>query len=145
MRRIIKLSFTNNTKPRKKIVFNSSIVKRKLKQLLFESEVDVQVNPVSLQPEPAKKSRLLDFSSVSLDACFTYSSGLDIKLQSYFDQPQVKADPIQFWSERNTTSLSTLGLQLFSIPSSSAPVKCLFSKGVFVLNQRRMRLNSLQL
>ena len=38
------------------------------------------INPVSLQPEPVKKSRLLDFSSVSLDVCSTYSSGLDKEL-----------------------------------------------------------------
>ena len=112
---------------------------------VFPSMKNVQVNPVSLQPEPAKKHRLLDFSSVSLDACSTYSSGLDTELQSYYDQPCVKADPIQFWSERNTTSLSTLALQPFSIPSSSAPAEHLFSKAGFILNQRRTRLNSLQL
>ena len=39
----------------------------------------------------------------------------------------------------------TLALQLFSTPSNSAPIERLFSKAGFVLNQRRTRLNSLQL
>ena len=47
---------------------------------VFPSIKDVQVKPVSLQSEPAKKRRLLDFSSVLLDACSTYSSGLDTEL-----------------------------------------------------------------
>ena len=142
----IKLSFTDNTKPGKRFVSDSSIVKRKLNQLLPESEVDVQVNPVSLQPEPTKKCRLLDFSSVSLDACSTYSSGLDTELHTvllWSNLGYSRSHPV--FSERNTTSLTTSALQLFSIPSSSTPVECFFSKADFVLNQRRTRLNSLQL
>ena len=75
----IKLSFTDNTKPGKRFVFDSGIVKREIKQLL--PEVDRQVNPqVSLpltQPEltPAKKPRLLDFSSVLSIVCSTNSYG----------------------------------------------------------------------
>ena len=131
----IKLSFIDNTKPGKKFVFDSSIVKRKLKQLLPESAVDVQVNPVSLQPEPAKKRRLLDFISVSLDVCSTYSSGLDNELQSYFDQPRVKTDPIQFWFERNTTSLSTLALQFFLFHLAHHPLNAYFPKQVLYLTK----------
>jgi hypothetical protein len=85
----IKLSFTDNNKPGKKFTVDSSIVKRKLQQMLPETEDNVLL--VSSEPEPSKKRRLLDFSSVSLDcSTCTSSSGLNIELQSYFDQPQIK-------------------------------------------------------
>ena len=42
----------------------------------------------------------------------------------------------------NESPLKKLALELFSIPSSSAPVERLFSKAGIILNQRRTRLSS---
>ena len=67
---------------------------------------------------------------------------IDIELQTYFDSPVLKAEPIIFWSSRNVTELSTLALQLLSVPCSSASVERLFSKAGLVLNQRRTQLQS---
>ena len=143
----IKLSFSDNFTPGKRFVFDSSVVKRKLKELLPAQPNPQVPAPVTTQPSTtnaAKRPRLLDFSSVPIVAPIS-SSGVDTELQTYLDQPRVQADPILFWAERNTTSLSTLALQLFSIPCSSAPVERLFSKAGFVLNQRRTRLSSSRL
>lgn len=154
----VKLSFTDNasyTAPRKKFVCNSTLVNRKLKELLPS---DHNANPLltssqhrRITPSSAsgsrdynttKKPKLLDYSSVSLDAVPTTSSGAHTELQSYFDQPRIRVDPVQFWAERNKTDLSQLALQLFSIPSRSAPVERLFSNAGLVLSQRRSRLSS---
>ena len=67
---------------------------------------------------------------------------IDIELQTYFDSPVLKTEPITIWSSRNVTELSTLALQLLSVPCSSASVERLFSKAGLVLNQRRTRLQS---
>lgn len=63
----IKLSFSDNVKPGKKFVFDSSVIKRKLKELL-PAQRNPQA-PVSnaTRVNATKKPRLLDFSSVSLD------------------------------------------------------------------------------
>ena len=103
------------------------------------------VDSLTFPVHAAKRPRLLDFSSVP---DFTSSNSMNsnsCELQTYFDQPRVDTDPVLLWADRNITSLSTLALELFSIPSSSAPVEHLFSKAGFVLNQRRTRLNSTQL
>ena len=91
-------------------------------------------------PQPPKKKKLLDFTC--LLPTNSSVNEIDIELQTYFDSPVLKKEPITFWSSRNVTELSTLALQLLSVPCSSASVERLFSKAGLVLNQRRTRLQS---
>ena len=88
-------------------------------------------------PQLPKKNKLLDFSS--LLPTNSSVNEIDIELQTYFDSPVLKTEPITFWSSRNVTELSTLALQ---VPCSSASVGHLFSKAGLVLNQSRTRLQS---
>ena len=151
----IKLTFTNNHTEGKFFKFYPTTVKDKIKELLPQtnsiapptSEVvsTPTTNDVSLdsEGEPQKKKCLLDFSSVVVHGSSTNEN--DVELQAYFDHPTLAMKPLPFWCERKVTSLSTLALQLHSVPSSSAPVERLFSKAGIVLSQRRTRLKNEQL
>ena len=97
-------------------------------------------------PPAKKKPRLLEFCSTSDDQASAVTlSDANAELQSYFDQPRLDVDPIEFWAQRKKTPLSMLALQLLSIPCSSAPVERLLSKAGIVLNQRRTRTASKKL
>ena len=53
----------------------------------------------------------------------TPTNNVDVELQTYLKSPRVDIDPVSFRSQRSETSPSTLALQIFSVPSSSAPVE----------------------
>ena len=86
-------------------------------------------NNTSLEP-PTKKVRLLDFCSVSDDSRPMKNMDVETELQTYFDQPCLSINPITFCPERKMTQLSTLALQVLSVPCSSAPVERLFQRQV---------------
>ena len=79
-------------------------------------------NNTSLEP-PTKKVRLLDFCRVSDDSKPMKNMDVETELQTYFDQSRLSINPITFWAERKMTQLSTLALQVLSVPCSSAPVE----------------------
>ena len=88
---------------------------------------------------------LLDYSSSTCSSQGSqaiHSSPIDVELEAFFGSPCVKVKPVQFWSQWNESPLKTLALELFSIPSSSAPVERLFSKAGIILNQRTTTLSS---
>ena len=93
----------------------------------------------------AKKPRLLDFCIIDDDN--TARSSVDditTELQTFFDQPRLDLDidPVKYWTQHNETSLSKFALQLFSVPCSSAPVECPFSKAGVVLSQQQSQIGS---
>ncbi|XP_011410351.1 PREDICTED: zinc finger BED domain-containing protein 4-like [Amphimedon queenslandica] len=151
----IKLTFTNSHTEGKFFKFYPTTVKDKIKELLPQTDsiapptteaVSTPTTndiPLDLEAQPQKKKRLLDFSSVVVHGSSTNEN--DVELQVYFDHPTLDMKPLTFWCERKVTSLSTLALQLHSVPSSSAPVERLFSKAGIVLSQRRTRLKNEQL
>ena len=137
--RQVKLAFTKNTTDGKFFIFQSTTVKKNIQELLPESTIHSgsTLGPITnsrenAAPQPPKKKKLLDFSSFVP----TNSSvnEINIELQTYFDSPVLKTEPITFWS---STELSTLALQLLSVPCISASVERLCSKAGFVLIQRR--------
>ena len=140
----IKLSFTDN-KEGKFFIFSSSLVKQAVKSLL-PHPLPVNSPPAasnaSLEPA-SKKIKLLDFCSVSDDGVSVKDIDVEVELQTYFDQPRLSdVNPITFWAGRKEKQLSTLALQVLSVPCSSAPVERLFSRAGIILSQRRSRLNS---
>ena len=140
----IKLSFTDHSDERKFFVFSSTEVKSKARELLpVEQTLTSSLAPVEASESPkSKKPKLMDFSTVTINTASTASCG---ELQHYLDQPVVNVKAVEYWAERKITPLSTLALQLLSVPSSSAPVERLFSKAGFLLSQRRTRLSSMKL
>lgn len=144
----IKLTFTDNTNTGKYFKFSPTDVKTKIKELLPNSLPTSESlflpttnnDTVDSQAQPQKKKRLLEFISVLIHDCSTNET--DVELQAYFDHPTLDMKPLTFWCERKVTPLSTLVLQLHSVPSSSALVEHLFSKAGIVLSQRRTHLNN---
>lgn len=138
----IKLSFADHESSTNKFfVFSSIELKAKVRSLLPEQTSDT----VLPSPPQSKKPKLLDFSSAKTFTASKSTDSTTAELQTYVDQPLVDINPIVFWSERKTTLLSLLALQLLSVPLSSAPVERLFSKAGYILNQRHTRLTSAKL
>ena len=105
----VKLSFTDHQRPGKKFVFSSSDVKLSIKSLLPPDPLPMPASPMpaststsSVNVPPAKKkSRLLEFCSTSDDQASAVTlSDANAELQSYFDQPRLDVDPIEFWAQR---------------------------------------------
>ena len=128
----IKLSFTDSDNPndKKHFLFSSSVVKQSVLSLLPHRPQPIHLSsttamvPLNTSSEPAtKKRRLLDFCSISDDTRLAKTIDAEAELQTYLDQPRLDIKPITFWSERKKTQLSTLALQLMSVPCSSAPVE----------------------
>lgn len=147
----MKLSFTDSDNPNntKHFLFSSSVVKQSVLSLLAHCPQPVHhssttaVVGLNASSEPAtKKPRLLDFWSVSDYSRLPKAIDVEAELQTYFHQPRLDIKPITYWSECKKTQLSTLALQLMSVPCSSAPVERLFSKAGVILSSRRSRLSS---
>ena len=151
----IKLTFADKFSPSKYFIFSSTTVKEKIKSLLqLQSSVPTysqlpelvsNTSDDNIDSSVPKKKRLLDYSSSTCSfqgSQAIHLSPIDVELEAFFGSPCVKVKPVQFWSQRNESPLKKLALELFSIPSSSAPVERLFSKAGIILNQRRTRLSS---
>ena len=140
-----KLSFTDHQKPDKVFVFTSSVVILSIKSLLPSDSQPVQASTStpSVNVEPTVKKAGYCSTSTSDDPASV--NDVNTELQIYLDQPRLDVLPIEFWTQRKVTPLSTLALQLLTIPCSSAPVERLFSKAGIILNQRRTRTGSKKL
>ena len=141
----VNLSFTDHSSDNKVFLFSSSDVRHHVKSSLALPSIHVPTHCAarSSSIESGATSKLMDFNSISMSPCNLTET--EIELQAYFDQSPLAVDPILYWAERAKTPLSTLALQLLSIPSSSAPAERLFSKAGIILNQRQTQLSSSKL
>ena len=147
----VKLSFTGcHPEGSKYFIFSSIDVIQAINSLLpssdGQSSASSSISQDFVHPNPTKKRKLMDFSSISGDAEYTSHANntTTTELQAYFDQPRLSndVDMLSFWAQRRSLKLSCLALQLLSVPCSSAPVERLFSKAGIILSKRRSRLSN---
>ena len=146
----IKLSYTDHHQDNKFSIFSSDNVIQAVKSLLpsySQPQPSLRIQQAGNQIDlaPSKKKRLMDFSSISDESCTSTINNIDAEIQAYFDQPRISTDTLKFGTQRKKSQLSSLALQLLSVPCSSAPVERLFSKAGFVLSQRRSRISNAKL